>query len=96
MQSSISMKEFMKIMDQVNIIDIRSIENYNRNHIPNAKNIPWQTLLLYPEKYLSKKEVYYLYCQKGTRTKQITNVLANQGYKVVNILGGYEEWILMH
>ncbi len=96
MQSSISMKEFMKIMDQVNIIDIRSIENYNRNHIPNARNIPWQTLLLYPEKYLSKKEVYYLYCQKGTRTKQITNVLANQGYKVVNILGGYEEWILMH
>lgn len=95
MMSSISVTEFCKIMNRVKIIDIRSIENYNRNHIPGAINIPWETLLVHPEKYLSKMDTYYIYCQKGVRTRQICNILANEGYRVVNIIGGYEEWLLM-
>lgn len=94
MMSSITASEFIKIMDRVSIIDIRSIENYNRNHIPGALNIPWETLLVHPDKYLSKRETYYIYCQKGIRTKQVCNILANNGYRVVHVIGGYEEWLL--
>ncbi len=88
------MQEFLKIMQQVKIIDIRSMENYNHNHIPGAINIPWEGLIITPERYLNKKEAYYIYCQRGHRTKQVCRMLANMGYKVVEILGGYEEWIL--
>ena len=66
MMSSITVSEFIKIMNRVLIIDIRSIENYNRNHIPGAIHIPWETLLVHPEKYLSKNQTYYIYCQKGS------------------------------
>ena len=41
---SISVKELLKNRYN-NIIDIRSIEKYNDNHIENAKNIPMQLLV---------------------------------------------------
>ena len=40
-------------LDNPNIIDIRGLENYNNNHIPGAKNIPYNSLLIAPSKYLN-------------------------------------------
>ena len=94
MTSNISIPALLSIIDRVKLIDIRTVENYNRNHIPGAINIPWQRLIAQPEKYLEKNEVYYLYCQKGTRTKKVCALLAHYGYRVVHIIGGYEEWLL--
>lgn len=94
MLSSISIPELLKILDKVTIVDIRSVENYNSNHIPSAIHIPMEKLLLDPKAYFKKDQVYYLYCQKGTKSLRLGQVLAKQGYKVVSIIGGYEEWIL--
>lgn len=90
---SIYIKEFMKL-GNINIIDIRSIEKYNDNHILNSHHIPFDDLLLYPEKFLSKDEVYYIYCQKGKRSLQLCKILNTKGYHTVNVLGGYEAWLL--
>ena len=49
----------LKNMNFVNLIDIRSVEKYNSNHIMNAINVPLEQLLLRPEKYLNKKKKYY-------------------------------------
>ena len=92
--SSISIAQLLSILDQANIIDIRSIENYNNNHIPNAKNIPMQKLLVKPELYLNKNEVYYLYCRKGYSSAKVSRILNQAGYHTFNITGGYEGWIL--
>lgn len=94
MLKNISMKEFLEIADKVNIIDIRNIESYNNRHIPNAKNIPSKNLIMEPKKYLNYKDTYYIYCQKGITSNNICNILRKQGFKVRNILGGYESWIL--
>ncbi len=83
-----------KLLDKDNIIDIRSIEKYNDNHIQNAKNIPMLLLLKFPSKYLDKNKTYYIYCQKGINSKRVCNELCKMGYNVVNIIGGYEAWIL--
>lgn len=77
-----------------NIIDIRSIENYNNNHIPGAINIPFEKIITSPEKYLNKNTMYYLYCRSGITSRKVCEILKNNGYKVTNILGGYEEWLL--
>jgi len=77
-----------------NIIDIRSIEKYNNNHITNSMNIPLDQLLLNFNKYLDKNEKYYIYCQKGIQSKKMCQILKNSGYDVINIIGGYESWIL--
>lgn len=91
---SISIKELLKKTSDVSIIDIRSNQSYNNNHIPNAKNIPSQTLISNPNKFLEKDKTYYIYCQKGTTSIRVCSLLNNLGYKTININGGYEAWIL--
>lgn len=93
MFESIFVNEIKNIRD-INIIDIRSIEKYNSNHIPNAHNIPYEKLIVNPYKYLNKDKKYYIYCQKGITSKNVCKILKSQGFNVVNINGGYEAWIL--
>ena len=84
----------LRNLGSVNIIDIRSEEKYNDNHILNAYNIPFNKLVAFPERYLNKNNTYYIYCQKGARSKQVCSILSIKGYNVVDIIGGYEAWIL--
>lgn len=90
---SISIKDLLKNIN-ANIIDIRSIESYNNNHIPNAINIPFEKLIIEPNKYLNRMNNYYLYCRSGITSKKACEILLKQGYLVTNIYGGYEEWLL--
>ena len=93
--NSISIFDFNKLKDKnTNIIDIRSIEKFNSNHIDGAKNIPINKLILNPDKYLLKQDIYYIYCQKGIQSRKICLILQTKGYNVINIEGGYEAWIL--
>lgn len=93
MFENISVTE-LKQLNNLNLIDIRSIEKYNYKHIMNAINIPLEQLLIRPEKYLRKGEKYYIYCQKGIQSRKLCQMLINKGYVVVNVTGGYESWIL--
>lgn len=93
MISNINVNELLN-MKNINIIDIRSIEKYNDNHIPNAINIPQEKILLNPNKYLDKNIRYYIYCQKGMSSYNICRILTTMGYKVTNINGGYESYIM--
>lgn len=96
MISNISVSELSRILPGVKVIDIRSIEKYNDNHIPGAINIPQEKLLAYYQKYLNKNETYYIYCQKGLKSLKLSQILNRLGYKIVNLNGGYESWILEH
>ena len=91
--NSISISEFDKLKN-INIIDIRSMEKFNTNHINGSINIPIKELLSNPNRYLIKLDKYYIYCQKGIQSKKACLILQNIGYNVVNIEGGYEAWIL--
>lgn len=93
MISSITVSELLTYSG-LNIIDLRNEQSYNNNHIPNAINIPYIKLIAEPFKYLTKDKKYFLYCQKGITSLKTCKILASKGYKVVNIIGGYEEWIL--
>ena len=91
--NSISISELNNLKN-INIIDIRSIEKFNSNHIEGAINIPANNLILNPHKYLIKLDKYYIYCQKGIQSKKVCLILQKYGYNVINIEGGYEAWIL--
>lgn len=81
-------------LNNPNIIDIRSIENYNNNHIPGAKNILYQDLLVNYSKYLDKNENYYIYCRRGVTSLSLCQFLWEKGYNVFSVKGGYEAWML--
>lgn len=94
MPNSISIQELKKLEKNINIIDIRSITSFNNNHIPGAQNIPFDSLIVNPNKYLDKYNIYYIYCQKGHKSLKTVQILNSLGYKTINIIGGYEAWVL--
>lgn len=92
--STISIEELIPMIGKINIIDIRNEQSYNNNHIPTSINIPFEKLIIKPSEYLNVNKKYFLYCRCGKVSERACKMLTNYGYKVVNILGGYEEWIL--
>lgn len=91
--NSISVKD-LKNVNNALLIDIRDSHKYIDGHIMGSKNIPFEKLMIYPYKYLNKDNKYYIYCQKGHKSKNVCTLLSNQGYNVINVNGGYEAWIL--
>ncbi len=88
---TIDMQEFLNIYksQNINIIDIRSKYIYELSHINKSINIPYEYLLLTPEKYLNPYEKYYLYCQAGYTSKEVSKRLIVKGYNPISINGGY-------
>ncbi len=77
---------------EYNIIDIRSKSNYMKSHIYNAKNIDQNNLIDMPHMYLNKDTTYYIYCSSGIKSKRCCKMLEIQGYKVVNVEDGFENF----
>lgn len=90
---SINVTDFMNLSN-INVIDVRSVEKFNSSHIPGSINVPSDKLLLNPYNYINKNAKYYLYCQHGLTSRNVCNILSKLGFNVVNIDGGFEEWLL--
>ena len=90
MPRSITMAQLSQIMStNPVIIDIRDPYQYAQFHLPTAVNIPYQTLVMYPERYLNLRDTYYLICAQGGESYRACMMLEPAGYKVISIAGGY-------
>lgn len=94
--NSISINSLLSLLENapINIIDIRSNIEYQQGRIPTAKNINRILLSQNPEKYLNKTETYYIYCQAGHFSNTLVEQLKNKGYNTINIIGGYNNYLL--
>ena len=79
----------LKLLDNPIIIDIRDNYSYNISHIKNSLNIPYYNLLNNYSHYLNKNNTYYLYCDEGKQSFEISKRLNSFGYKTKSIEGGY-------
>ena len=75
------------------IIDIRDAYSYNLGHVKGAINIPYYNLLANYSHYLNKYQKYFLYCDYGKQSAEISKRLNSFGYDTLNIKGGYEEYV---
>ena len=75
------------------IIDIRTNYEYNLGHIEGAINIPYYNLLNNYSHYLNKYQKYYLYCDYGMQSKEISDRLNSFGYNTSSIIGGYKKYL---
>lgn len=90
---SIEMKEIEQLdSTQITIVDVRSQEDFKRNTIPYAINIPieeFQNGL--PE--LDKAKPIYVLCYTGEKSEFIVEQLEEAGYDAANISGGYRAFL---
>jgi rhodanese-related sulfurtransferase len=74
------------------IIDVRAMEDYKKEHIPGAVNIPkekWDTL-----EGLKKESLNVLYCysQVCHLAAQAAVHFSDKGYAVMEMEGGFKAW----
>ena len=86
--NEISIKQLMNFKNP-KIIDIRDNYSYSQGHINNAVNIPYYSLLSNYSIYLNKTDTYYLYCDYGKQSMEISNRLNLFGYHTFYIKEGY-------
>ncbi len=80
--------------NNVQLLDVRSANEYAEGHIAHAANIDalQNDFLAKAQRSLSKKKPAYVYCRSGKRSMMAANKLAKAGYKVINLRGGIMEW----
>ena len=86
---NITIEELKKLNNPI-IIDIRDNYSYNNSHIKNAINIPYYNLLNNYSHFLNKNNKYYLYCEEGRQSSEISKRLNSFGYNTKSIKGGYK------
>jgi len=82
----------MKKKDNVNIIDVRSEEDFKKGHIPGAINLPeekWPTLLGLNKDLMN---VIYCYSMECHLAAKAAAQFAKSGFHVMELQGGYDRW----
>ncbi len=96
MFTSISTDDAKSIIDEnpdCIILDVRTDEEYNEGHIPNAILIPnYEIDKRAGEELPDKDALILVYCRTGRRSKAAASALSKMGYTNVKEFGGIESW----
>ncbi|MFH4965106.1 rhodanese-like domain-containing protein [Gaetbulibacter sp. M235] len=87
------MKELLK-MDDVQLVDVRTPEEYHSGFIANAENMDYFSPSFDEEiKKLDKEKPVVLYCKSGNRSYKSSVKLLELGFhKIYNLDGGIIKW----
>lgn len=74
------------------LIDLRDRTVFAFGTLPEAENIPMDEIgKLYS---LPRDKRIVLFCQQGDLSGEIAELLDDNGYQVLDLTGGYREWIV--
>lgn len=76
----------------IQLIDVRSPEEYAVGHASGAINVPLDQIANGNFTEISKSTPVYLYCKSGNRASEAKIILENAGYEQVINLGGLVDW----
>lgn len=93
----IAPKEYAKEIkkDKVQLVDVRTPEEFSEGHIEGAKNIDFfsEDFAKSFEK-LDKAKPVYIYCRSGNRSAKAAVKLAEMGFTtIIDLQGGYKAWV---
>ena len=93
---NITAEEAKQIMDSEEgyvILDVRTQEEYDQGHIPNAVLLPLDDIKAKAHVVLPDKDQQILvYCRSGRRSKLASEALAELGYTNIKEFGGILDW----
>lgn len=77
---------------ELDVVDVRGPAEWQRGHVPGARNVPLDELRADPRGKLPRETVLFV-CQKGIRSVTAAQVAEAQGYRdVYSLEGGMEAW----
>lgn len=94
---SLTVDEYAKVIEDTAIVrlDVRTAEEYADGHIANTINI--DVLKDDFEKKnkatLPKDKVIAVNCRSGKRSKNAARILVKNGFKVIELDAGYNDWL---
>lgn len=85
------LEERLKKGEKLELIDVREEEEVEEGMIKEAKHIPMGEIPNQLDQFEKDKE-YIFICRSGRRSENVCLYLQDQGYQVVNMVGGMLEW----
>lgn len=94
---SVSVAEFAEIIKDtatVQLLDVRTAEEYKEGHIAGALQSDFYSALFMDlvTSKLSKERPVAIYCRSGRRSASAAEKLAKEGYTLINLDGGILAW----
>ncbi len=88
--------EFEKgmVKDSAQILDVRTVGEYNSGHLQNALWADWNNETEFERRssFIDKKKPVYVYCLSGGRSSAAANKMRKQGFNVYELKGGINAW----
>lgn len=82
---------FLQEGKELNLIDVREVDEVATGKIPGAVNIPLGFIAESLDELDPSKE-YIMVCRSGARSGRATQFLESQGFQVRNMKGGMLAW----
>ena len=93
--ATVDVGEFAKVIADTAVVrlDVRTPQEYAEGHIEGAINIDVLSDGFADEaSKLPTDRTIALYCRSGNRSKKAAAILADKGYKVIELATGYKGW----
>ncbi|WP_242157927.1 rhodanese-like domain-containing protein [Aestuariivivens sediminis] len=96
-QAKIVTPEEMQILlqnERVQLVDVRTPEEYNDGYIENAINIDYYSPTFVEDiEKLDKEQPILVYCKSGRRSAKCSKILEEAGFKkIYDLKGGFSTW----
>lgn len=76
----------------INLIDVRTAEEYRSGHIPGSRNIPLDRMDEIDKAVPDRDAKLFVYCLSGARSASACAYLVRMGYTNVVNIGGIAHW----
>ena len=92
--TSAQFEEFIKD-SEVQLLDVRTPEEYTEGHIPSSLNINVkdENFASHIDDLLTKDKKVAVYCRSGKRSRAAAEILVKKGFKAYNLDKGILNWI---
>ena len=95
--NSLTVKEYAKAIEDTAIVrlDVRTAEEFAEGHIAKTLNIDvlkndFESKAV---TMLPKNHIIAVNCRSGKRSKNAARILVKNGFKVIELDGGYNDWV---
>ena len=88
----VELKQMIDSNENINIVDVRSSEDFVKGHIPGAINLPKQSWSTHNGLKYNGVNIIYCYSEVCHLAAAAAKEFAERGFSVMELEGGFEGW----